>query len=150
MQDTFLAAVQSFHQFKGGSEPKTWLLTILNNKIIDYYRKQARNFSVSSDFNDDLFFDEDGGWREDAKPHPWDTGPENLLDDADFIKVLRGCMKKLPAIGLAAMQLKYLQSKDGNEICQDLGISPSNFWQVLCRSKLRVRKCIEKNWFENN
>jgi RNA polymerase sigma-70 factor (ECF subfamily) len=45
------------------------------------------------------------------------------------------------------MQLKYLEQKDGKEICQDLGITSSNFWQILCRAKLQVRACIEKNWF---
>ena len=43
VQDTFLAALQSMDKFKGDSKPKTWLLSILNNKIIDHYRRQARS-----------------------------------------------------------------------------------------------------------
>jgi RNA polymerase sigma-70 factor (ECF subfamily) len=40
VQDTFLSAVQGFHSFQGKSEPKTWLIAILNNKIRDYYRAE--------------------------------------------------------------------------------------------------------------
>jgi len=147
VQDTFLAAVQSYHKFKGDSEPRTWLLSILNNKIIDHYRKQARNVTISFKQDKDPFFDEHGEWREEAEPQPWDVGSPHLLDDNEFIKILRKCMNKLPMPWLSAMQLKYLQQKDGKEICQDLGITQSNFWQILCRAKLQVRACVEKNWF---
>jgi RNA polymerase sigma-70 factor (ECF subfamily) len=147
VQDTFLAAVQSFHKFQGNSEPKTWLLSILNNKIIDYYRKQARSVTISLKQDKDPFFDEHGEWREEAAPQPWDMDVPHLLDDNEFVKILRKCMNKLPVAWLSAMQLKYLQAKDGKEICQDLGITQSNFWQILCRAKLQVRACVEKNWF---
>ncbi|HSZ85448.1 MAG TPA: sigma-70 family RNA polymerase sigma factor [Puia sp.] len=148
VQDTFLAAIQSFDRFQGNSEPKTWLLSILNNKIIDHYRKQSRNMTVSFNIKEDAFFNEDGEWREEAVPQPWDIGSSNLLDDHEFVKTLRSCMNRLPATWSSAMQLKYLQQKAGKEICQDLGITASNFWQILCRAKLQVRACIEKSWFK--
>jgi len=145
VQDTFLIAVQSFDKFKGDSEPKTWLISILNNKIIDHYRKQARSATIF--VKEDIFFNEHGEWREESRPQHWDIDNNHLLDDTEFIKILRKCMSKLPAAWSSAMQLKYLQEKDGKEICQDLGITQSNFWQILCRAKLQVRACIEKNWF---
>ncbi|MDX5321251.1 MAG: sigma-70 family RNA polymerase sigma factor, partial [Bacteroidota bacterium] len=47
VQDTFLAAIQSFAHFEGRSSIKTWLTSILNNKIRDHFRKQKnRNFSL--------------------------------------------------------------------------------------------------------
>src|ERR1700739_262860 len=76
VQDTFLAAVQSFDRFKGDSEPGTWLTSILNNKIIDHYRKQARSVTITIKKERDPFFDEHGEWREEAEPQPWDMeGP---------------------------------------------------------------------------
>ena len=42
VQDTFLAAYHKIDSFKGNSQPKTWLFSILNNKIIDYYRLSAK------------------------------------------------------------------------------------------------------------
>ena len=41
VQDTFLAAAEKIDTFKGNSSPKTWLFSILNHKIIDYYRKRV-------------------------------------------------------------------------------------------------------------
>ena len=40
VQDTFLAATEKMESFKKDSSPKTWLFSILNNKIINYYRKK--------------------------------------------------------------------------------------------------------------
>ena len=36
VQDTFIAALKSFETFENRSQPKTWLISILNNKIIDH------------------------------------------------------------------------------------------------------------------
>src|SRR5258708_34215440 len=47
VQDSFLAAFQSFAAFEGKSNPKTWLFAILNNKISDDYRKNFRNRTVT-------------------------------------------------------------------------------------------------------
>jgi RNA polymerase sigma-70 factor (ECF subfamily) len=41
VQDTFLAAFHKIDSFEGKSQPKTWLFSILNNKVIDYYRLSA-------------------------------------------------------------------------------------------------------------
>ena len=146
VQDTFLAAFQSFDKFRKDSEPQTWLLAILNNKITDHYRRQARSAIISINHKNDIFFDEHGEWREASEPQPWNTG-SHLLDDHEFLKILRSCMNKLSPAWLLAMNLKYLEQKNGKEICQELGITSSNFWQILCRAKLQVRACIEKNWF---
>jgi len=146
VQDTFLAAFLAFEKFQGNSEPKTWLVSILNNKIVDHYRKVARNPLHALASATDDFFDDAGEWKAETAPRTWDMDNQ-LLDDPEFRKVLRDCMHKLPAAWRATMQLKYLQQKKGNEICQDLGISSSNFWQILSRSKLNLRACIEKKWF---
>ena len=38
VQDTFVSALNSLKGFKGNSSEKTWMTTILKNKIIDYLR----------------------------------------------------------------------------------------------------------------
>lgn len=42
VQDTFLSVIKYFDSFREESNPKTWLIAILNNKIIDYYKKEAK------------------------------------------------------------------------------------------------------------
>jgi DNA-directed RNA polymerase specialized sigma24 family protein len=40
-------------------------------------------------------------------------------------------------------------NKNGDEICQELDITPTNFWQIVHRAKLQLRNCVKENWFEN-
>jgi len=149
VQETFLAAAQNIKTFKGNSSPKTWLFAILNNKITDYYRKKV-NQTVSIDHR--LFsnlFDEQGSWKKEKRPQNWYEEEKNLLDDTDFQQILEDCLDKLPEHWNSAMKLKYLLSKKGDEICQELGISRTNYWQIIHRAKLQLRDCIEDNWFKN-
>ncbi len=155
VQDTFLAAYQAIGKFENRSNPKTWLTSILNNKIYDHYRKNAKlliqNFPKTSNESDEDFlekyFDENGKWHTKAAPTIWDS-EENLLDNSEFLEVLQFCIKNLPELWNAAVSMKYISNKKGSEICQDLDISQSNYWQILHRAKLQLRECIENNWYK--
>lgn len=148
VQDTFLVAVQSFQKFEEKSNPKTWLFAILNNKISDHYRTKLRAGSVFLPETITDPFDDEGRWKSDEKPHTWPEEGTHLLDDGDFLRVLDLCMKGLPDTWYSVLQLKYLDENSGEQICQELGISPTNFWQLLHRAKLKLRKCLEENWFK--
>lgn len=152
VQDTFLAAAERIDAFKGDSTPKTWLFSILNYKIIDHYRSRAKipvkldNQSLST------FFDDEGSWRTGKRPMAWDDDNnenDNLLDNTGFQSVLKECLDALPDKWSSTVKLKYLMSKKGEEICQELGISLTNFWQIIHRAKLQLRDCIEQNWFND-
>jgi RNA polymerase sigma-70 factor (ECF subfamily) len=43
VQDTFVIALRKLPMFKGNSQPKTWLISIARNLVIDRYRKPASN-----------------------------------------------------------------------------------------------------------
>lgn len=156
VQDTFLAAVTSFTKFEGKSNPQTWLTSILNNKIIDYHRKKfkdpvineaAQNLPEEDVFFDN-WFDKNSSWLKDQQPGNWPNTSEHLLDDNNFRNALQLCMGKLSATWFSAIQLKYLQEKKTEHICQELGIAATNYWQILHRAKLQLRKCLEMNWFK--
>lgn len=150
VQDTFLAASEKIDSFKQESTPKTWLFAILNNKIIDYYRKKI-NQPINIDNNIfSSFFDEKGSWKNEMKPQDWQSNDNNLLDDNDFKQILNQCLDALPDQWSASVKLKYLMNKKGEEICQELKISPSNYWQIVHRAKLQLRNCVENNWFNVN
>ncbi|HES59380.1 MAG TPA: sigma-70 family RNA polymerase sigma factor [Caldithrix sp.] len=150
VQDTFLAAVEKIDSFKGNSSPKTWLFSILNHKIIDHYRKKVKqpihleNQALSS------FFSDEGDWKEIKKPKNWHEkeDEQHLLDDNEFLDVLKKCLDALPDKWSFCVKLKYLSDKSGDEICQELDITPSNYWQIIHRAKLQLLECIENNWFD--
>jgi RNA polymerase sigma-70 factor (ECF subfamily) len=147
VQDTFLAAAEKFSNFKGDSSPKTWLFSILNHKIIDYYRKKVRRPLSFENNSNQAFFHEDGSWQQERKPKDWHEDDSNLLDDADFRHILEKCLDELPDKWNATVRMKYLTEQSSDTICQELGISPSNLWQIMHRAKLQLRDCIENKWF---
>lgn len=156
VQDMFLIAYQSFAKFEGKSEPLTWLYGILNNRIADYFRKMVRQPVVSeSTLGPDpgsalleSLFDESGAWRVRERPTEWTEEDPQLLDNEEFRSTLQNCLEGLPQHWMATVRLKYLEGKKGEVICQELGIAPTNFWQILHRSKLQLRKCLELHWFK--
>ena len=156
VQDGFLSAVNSFDKFEGKSEPKTWLFAILKNKIADYHRNAFKNPLTDANYqnlqeeNDfiNVFFEANGDWTKEQAPSNWDNASDHLLDDSSFILVMRQCMGKLPVNWNAAIQLKYLEEKKAEIICQELGIAATNYWQIQHRAKLQLRKCLETNWFK--
>ena len=88
VQETFLAVVHSIEKFENKSDPKTWLFSILKNKIADHYRKSYRNAENRTiSFND--FFDSNENWISESLPKHWQIeNEENLLDNHDFNKTL--------------------------------------------------------------
>lgn len=151
VQDTFLQAFQSLSRFEGRSSPKTWLFSILNNKIIDHYRRKDKtpfqNPQNTKGSAEDGYFDANGSWLKEAAPVNWEVDDRHLLDDIDFRKVLQDCLDRLPTLWQNCILLKYLSGNGGQEICEALAISPSNYWQILHRSKLQLRSCLEVYWF---
>jgi len=147
VQDTFLVAAEKIENFRGDSSPKTWLFSILKNKIIDVYRKKT-NKPVNIE-NDVLskFFDAAGAWENDRVPKNWNEEEGHLLDDSEFQLVLAKCLDALPEKWSTCVRLKYLSEKKGEEICQEVGIALTNYWQIVHRAKLQLRNCIETNWF---
>ena len=148
VQDTFLAAAEKIDSFRGDSNPKTWLFSILNNKIIDVYRKKVKQPITGEDSIFSQFFDEGGDWKIEKRPSLWNEDEPHLLDNAEFKKVLKQCMDALPEKWNASVKLKYLLQKKGEEICQELDITPTNLWQIIHRAKLQLRACIENGWFK--
>ena len=152
VQDTFVSAFHKIDNFKGQSQPKTWLFSILNNKIIDFYRKNAKikkhefKLSEKAGFQlSDNLFNETNGWKTREIDPIWDQ-EEELLDNPEFNGVMAACIDNLPEKWKTAITSKYLTDKKAKEICQDLGITVSNYWQIVHRAKLLLKECLETNW----
>ena len=146
VQDTFLAAAEKISTFKGNSSPKTWLFSILNFKIVDYYRDKIKTPYNNDSDSLSAFFDENGEWRHDKRPKEWNENEINLLDDENFLAILKTCLELLPDNWNTCVKLKYLLGESGADICSKMNISKSNYWQIIHRAKLNLRECIESKW----
>ncbi|NJD36316.1 MAG: sigma-70 family RNA polymerase sigma factor [Betaproteobacteria bacterium] len=154
VQETLLAALTGSQRFESRSSYKTWLNSILRNKIIDTIRRQSREQSVSSladdeagdDLLDDALFDRGGHWQDSAKPGRW-ADPEASFEQQQFWKVFEACLDHLPAKTARVFMMREILGLETEEICKETGISSSNCWVVLHRARLGLRTCLETNWF---
>ena len=87
VQETFFAAFNKIDTFQGKSQPKTWLFSVLNNKVIDYYRLSAKTtkqtMSISENSGYELthgLFNETENWKSNKINSIWDK-EEELLDN---------------------------------------------------------------------
>lgn len=60
VQETFLAAYKGWDNFNKEASARTWLFSILKNKLMDHYRKHYREAEKMVSTDD--FFDADGNW----------------------------------------------------------------------------------------
>ncbi len=150
VQETFLSALQNVDTFRGDSSEKTWLFAILKNKIVDHFRRATadpRHAPLEDDSHElNRFFDDEGEWKESEGPSDWSVNPHRTYRAKEFQGVLERCLATLKAQWRAIFTLKYLEDLDSEEICKELAISPSNYWVIMHRAKLVLRRCIEKNW----
>jgi RNA polymerase sigma-70 factor (ECF subfamily) len=146
IQDTFLSALRNRESFKGEISEKNWLYLILKNKIIDHYRKNSKTpkVRIDNDDNEDEFFDESGHWKKDALPNPFNQAVNSQQHSFEFYEILEKCKRKLNEIQINLFSMKFLDEMESEEICKELEISSSNYWVLIHRIKLKIRKCIEK------
>jgi RNA polymerase sigma-70 factor (ECF subfamily) len=150
VSETLLAALEKPQSFAGQSQLKTWLVGILKHKVIDQLRRNAREATVlaadDSEDLDELLFVENGHWRE--MPQAWGD-PEQQCSQRQFIEVLEACLQHLPqAQGRVFMMREWLEL-DTAEICKELSITSTNLWVLLHRGRLRLRDCLQQQWFDN-
>lgn len=148
VQDTFVAALSAIDTFQGRSSLKTWLFSILKNKITDQlrrkYRERSSPFESYSEHYLDDFFDPKGEWL--TYPEKWKKLPQQEFEQREFMEVLRNCLQDLSEKQRDAFQLRELEENESDEICKVLRISSTNYWVLMHRARLVIRKCLELNW----
>jgi RNA polymerase sigma-70 factor (TIGR02943 family) len=159
VSDTLLAALAKPHAFESKSQLKTWLVGILKHKVIDVLRVQTRESSINFDADGDgseeldaLMFKPDGHYA--TTPLNWDSAnpglgdrPEQNLSTQQFFKVLEACTEKLPAAQGRIFLMREWLELSVEEICKELDLTSTNLYVQLHRARLRLRECLEINWF---
>ena len=154
VQESLVLAWEKRGQFKNRSQLKTWVFSILKNKIIDIMRSRARSPVLVIDVDEipesagDAMFDEDGNWRDDARPSNWGD-PEQCLSDRQFFRVLEVCLERLPDNAARVFMMREILGFEVNEICKELSISVSNCSVILHRARIILRMCLTDRWFNS-
>ncbi len=155
VQEALIGAMKNVQSFGGRSALKTWVFAILRNKIADILRQRQRMIPVSSLFNDDdeegdkrieTLFDTKGFWLASERPVAWGN-PEQSMNDKHFWRVFETCLEHLPPKQARVFMMREFIELDSEEICKSLGLSVSNLHVILHRARLKLRECLENNWF---
>lgn len=150
VQEVFLSALKGVDGFAGRSSVRTWLTSILLNKIADHYRKSAREVSIDAlpktDGEDgiDALFLNNGSYIPTSQA--W-RNPEESLTDQRFCDVLEAGLARLSANAGRAFLLRELMGLSIAEICNELQVSRTNCYVLLHRARLRLRAFLEELGF---
>lgn len=148
VQDTFLAGLKSMKNFKGDASERTWLISILKRKIIDYYRKinsKKGKAEVRISYNDDA--ETEGDWLEERVADPYDKTAEDTLQNAELGNAIHNCLGKLPEKQSEIFKMKTIQGFETEVICNEFNITASNLWVIIHRARTAMADCLKENWF---
>ena len=149
VQETFLSAWKARDKFEGRSSEKTWLSSILKNKIIDYYRKTlVKDENIAGKKETPIsFFSDNGNWIPENSGNDWNMDVSAQLDTQEFFEAFNRCVENIKGKGKIAFSLKYLDDEKADYICKELNITPTNYWVIIHRAKLELRRCLDLTWF---
>lgn len=147
VQETLIAGIRAADGFRGDSTEKTWLIGILRHKVIDVLRNR-RVTPVPLETGDDersASF-QNGFWKK--RPRKWPALPEDEMRRRELQAALDRAIDELPPMMRTAFCLKEIDGIASKEICKVMNISPTNFWTLLHRARLRLRDSLTNEWFE--
>ena len=155
VQETLIAALAGAQRFENRSSLKSWVFSILRNKIIDLIRIRSREVAASSMADDDAgdealaatLFDQKGHWQREAAPSRW-SDPEASFEQQQFWAIFEACLDHLPEKTARIFMMREFLGLETEEICQETGVSASNCWVVLHRARSGLRVCLEQKWFD--
>ncbi len=131
VQQVFVSVYQSLHRYEPGRDLGAWIRTSARNQV----RKELR--AKQRDRHKRLRY---GQWLEAHFEGATEPGGE---PDAQQ-QALRRCRKRLSPAALQALELRYDQAQGFEAIAETLGRTVAATRQLLSRTRLALRKCIER------
>ena len=147
ISETFLAGLKSMKNFKGEATERTWLISILKRKIIDYYRKinsRKGRAEVKINYSDES---NEGDWLEEMAPDRFDKTAEDNMENEELGLAILDCMEGLTEKQARIFKMKTIEGFETEAICNEFNITPSNLWVIIHRARTTLAECLEKNWF---
>lgn len=149
VQEALIAAIAQREAFQGRSQLRTWLVSILKNKIVDQVRRHARQIpadAVSIDEEDapEGVFTALGRWKD--KPSDWGS-PDAAFESREFWKIYLECCKRMSERLATVYSMREVLGLSADEICNELGISTSNLHVMLYRARLSLQNCMTAKGF---
>ncbi|MEM9144053.1 MAG: sigma-70 family RNA polymerase sigma factor [Bacteroidota bacterium] len=148
VQETFFAGLKSAENYKGDAAERTWLVAILKRKIIDYYRKinsKKGKAEVRMSYSGNR--DSEGDWLEEQVADPFSNFENDRIENEELGLMIQKCISKLPQKQAQVFTMKTIRGMSTEDICNELGINPSNLWVMIHRARTSLMGCLNENWF---
>ncbi len=135
VQDTYLKAFTSFHQFEAGTNLRAWLYRVLTTTFINTYRKDQRRPQVAQAELED--------WQlAEAQSHTSDLGKsaevealENLPDND-----IKRALQEIPEEFRMVVYLADVEGFSYKEIAEIVGIPAGTVMSRLSRGRKQLRE----------
>jgi RNA polymerase sigma-70 factor, ECF subfamily len=161
VQETWLAVIGRLDRFEGRSSLKTWVFRILENLARTRGEREARSVPWSSAFPDRCDPDDDnptvdgarfrgpgdqwpGGWTVAGRPAAWQPPPEDAVVAAELRRHLGQALAELPPRQRTVVELRDVHGLTSDEVCERLGLTPTNQRILLHRGRARLRSQLEE------
>ncbi|MGB5693721.1 MAG: sigma-70 family RNA polymerase sigma factor [Flavobacteriaceae bacterium] len=149
VQETFLAGLKSAKNYKGTAAERTWLIAILKRKVIDYYRKiNSKKGKAEIRINYNSGNESDGDWLEEQVADPGSILENDFIENEELGLAIQECISKLPKKQAAVFTMKTVRGLNTEDICNELGINPSNLWVMVHRARTALMGCLNEIWFK--
>lgn len=115
---------------------KTWMLTIAQNSVIDYWRKKNRENEDSTDNFE--------GFK-----NQFARSPEELLISEEEQKQILSIIESLDSNYQDIIRLRFFEEKSIKEIAEELGLTVANTKVRIMRAKKVLSELLKNKEFED-
>lgn len=135
--NVFSKVLSKLDMFDPHFQFKTWILTIAQNTVIDFWRKKNRE-------------NEDTVENLDEVKNQYAKSPEELLISEEEQKKIIKTIESLDANYQDIIKLRFFEEKSIKEIAEELGISVANTKVRVMRAKKVLAELLKNNEFDDN
>ncbi|WP_394747578.1 RNA polymerase sigma factor [Spongiimicrobium salis] len=138
IQETLLSGLKSMKNYKSLATERTWLLCILKNKIIDYYRSKntkkgmVEKHMISKEDYKELYN------RELADDYCFDFSYQNLYPSSDIEDMVIKYLETIPKKQAQVFKMRVFDDFATETICEKLEISKDNAWSLMWKAKTNL------------
>jgi RNA polymerase sigma-70 factor (ECF subfamily) len=150
VQEAWIGVVRGLDRFRSRSTLRTWCGRIAVNIARTRATREAREVALaglasrSDDPSADIppidRFADDGHWV--SAPRRWEDAPGARLEAAETLEVVRRTLEHLPPRQREVLTLRDIDGWTGDEVCNALGLTPTNQRVLLHRARMGVRRAL--------
>lgn len=130
VQDTWVAVVQGLTRFELRSSLRTWIFSILFNRVRSAAHREWRHVQEDARLPVASFF----------SSFPMD--PASSLLEGEAMRALSHAIAALPPTQKAVLQLREIEGWTSEEVQKLLRVSPGNQRVILHRARTRLRRAL--------